>query len=158
MAQLWGIACLNPELVCRYKFKIAGTEKSLTDGSKCIGCNRTLQSTMHTLSLVKLLTCCCSLGAAGRLIELKAPTNLPHGASQPVDHAFASFSWPVHFFAEYAGTRQCYYSDNYVRLHRSIRKQDSSKSLLARYHQSPTRENRSIPTHSSWWNFSVRWV
>jgi hypothetical protein len=28
---------------------------------------------------------------------------VPAGASQPVDHAFASFSWPVHFFADYAG-------------------------------------------------------
>ena len=59
---------------------------------------------MHTLSLVKLLASCYSLGAAGHLIELKAPTDVPHGASQPVDHAFSSFSWPVHFFADYAGT------------------------------------------------------
>ncbi|KAJ5872105.1 uncharacterized protein N7529_004458 [Penicillium soppii] len=62
---------------------------------------------MYTLSLVKLLAFCYSLGATGHLIELKASTDLPHGASQPVDHAFASFSWPVHFFADYAGNKSC---------------------------------------------------
>jgi hypothetical protein len=63
---------------------------------------------MHTPSLVKLLIFCYSLGAAGLLIELKAPEDLPRGASRPVDHAFASFSWPVHFFADYAGMTQCW--------------------------------------------------
>lgn len=53
---------------------------------------------------VKVLVLGYAILAAARKIEIKAPSHLPQGASRPVDHAFASFSWPVHFFADYAGT------------------------------------------------------
>lgn len=52
----------------------------------------------------QILALCFTVLAAGQKIEIKAPGHLPQGASQPVDHAFGSFSWPVHFFADYAGT------------------------------------------------------
>lgn len=63
---------------------------------------------MHNLSIAKWLWLACSysLSVAGDRVELKAPSHLPPGSSQPVDHAFASFSWPVHFFADYAGEKQ----------------------------------------------------
>lgn len=37
-------------------------------------------------------------------IEIHAPEKAPPGISKPVEHDFASFSFPVHFFADYAGT------------------------------------------------------
>ncbi|KAJ5297794.1 hypothetical protein N7508_008043 [Penicillium antarcticum] len=62
---------------------------------------------MHDLSISKwlLLGCAYSLSVAGCTVKLKAPSQLPLNASKPVDHAFASFSWPVHFFADYAGNK-----------------------------------------------------
>ncbi|CAG8091796.1 unnamed protein product [Penicillium salamii] len=51
------------------------------------------------------LAACYSRGTAAHKINVKAPEHLPTGASEPVDHAFASFSWPVHFFADYAGNK-----------------------------------------------------
>lgn len=37
------------------------------------------------------------------VVNIYAPAHLPEGASKPVEHSFASFSFPVHFFADYAG-------------------------------------------------------
>ncbi|KAJ5825366.1 hypothetical protein N7474_002504 [Penicillium riverlandense] len=41
----------------------------------------------------------------GHEIEVDAQAHLPAGASKPVEHAFASFSFPIHFFADYAGNK-----------------------------------------------------
>ncbi|UNI15426.1 hypothetical protein JDV02_001961 [Purpureocillium takamizusanense] len=38
-------------------------------------------------------------------IDVSAPTSAPHDASKPVDHAFASFSLPAHFFADFTGNK-----------------------------------------------------
>lgn len=43
--------------------------------------------------------------AIGHEIEINAQTRLPVGASKPVEHAFASFSFPIYFFADYAGKK-----------------------------------------------------
>ncbi|KAJ5612264.1 hypothetical protein N7510_005458 [Penicillium lagena] len=43
--------------------------------------------------------------AMGHEIEINAPARLPVRASKPVEHAFASFSFPIHFFADYAGNK-----------------------------------------------------
>ncbi|KAJ5343909.1 uncharacterized protein N7506_003733 [Penicillium brevicompactum] len=53
----------------------------------------------------RILALCFTVLAAGQKIEIQAPGHSPQGASQPVDHAFGSFSWPVHFFADYAGNK-----------------------------------------------------
>ena len=37
------------------------------------------------------------------LIKVAAPDLVPHGASQIVDHAFASFSFPAHWLPDFAG-------------------------------------------------------
>jgi hypothetical protein len=37
------------------------------------------------------------------LLKVAAPGLVPHGASQIVDHAFASFSFPAHWLADFAG-------------------------------------------------------
>lgn len=36
-------------------------------------------------------------------IRVAAPGTVPHGASQVVDHAFASFSFPAHWLPDFAG-------------------------------------------------------
>ncbi|GAD99181.1 GTP-binding protein GTR2 [Paecilomyces variotii No. 5] len=41
--------------------------------------------------------------ASNQAIGIGAPATAPLGASLPVDHSFASFSFPAHWFADYAG-------------------------------------------------------
>ncbi|KAJ6443625.1 glycoside hydrolase family 79 [Purpureocillium lavendulum] len=51
---------------------------------------------------------CLLLGPADALdktIAVSAPASAPSDASKPVDHAFASFSLPAHFFADFTGNR-----------------------------------------------------
>lgn len=36
-------------------------------------------------------------------VHISAPNLVPHGASQIIDHAFASFSFPAHWFADFTG-------------------------------------------------------
>lgn len=36
-------------------------------------------------------------------LEVSSPSRVPAGASWNVPHDFASFSWPAHWFADYAG-------------------------------------------------------
>ncbi len=38
-------------------------------------------------------------------VDVSAPASAPHDASKPVDHAFASFSLPAHFFADFTGNK-----------------------------------------------------
>lgn len=44
-------------------------------------------------------------GASRTGIEVSLPLRATHNASKPVDHAFASFSLPAHFFADYTGNK-----------------------------------------------------
>lgn len=47
---------------------------------------------------------CSSLATAlGANVKLNAPERVPASASKPVEHDFASFSLPFHFFPDYAG-------------------------------------------------------
>ncbi|KAH8817312.1 glycoside hydrolase family 79 protein [Xylogone sp. PMI_703] len=45
-----------------------------------------------------------SLGHSS-MLSVSAPAHAPFGASQVIDHAFGSFSFPAHFFADYCGNR-----------------------------------------------------
>jgi hypothetical protein len=46
-----------------------------------------------------------------RNVEIRTPERVPIGASNPVEHDFASFSLPFHFFPDYAGELP----DGYIR-------------------------------------------
>ncbi|KAK2755741.1 hypothetical protein FQN54_005891 [Arachnomyces sp. PD_36] len=46
----------------------------------------------------------CSLGISP-VIDVCASSHVPSGASQIIDHSFASFSFPGHFFFDYSGNR-----------------------------------------------------
>lgn len=39
----------------------------------------------------------------GNVVNVHAPAQVPSGASKPVPHDFASFSFPIHFFPDFAG-------------------------------------------------------
>lgn len=39
----------------------------------------------------------------GNVVNVHAPAQVPSGASKPVPHDFASFSFPFHFFPDFAG-------------------------------------------------------
>lgn len=46
----------------------------------------------------------CSGAVAGHHpLKFAAPTKAPSGASDVVAHDFASFSWPAHWFTDFAG-------------------------------------------------------
>jgi hypothetical protein len=42
-------------------------------------------------------------GVVDRPLKFSAPVNVPSEASDVVAHDFASFSWPGHWFADFAG-------------------------------------------------------
>lgn len=44
-------------------------------------------------------------GTSNHVIQVSLPLRATHNASQPVDHAFASFSLPAHFFADFTGNK-----------------------------------------------------
>ncbi|KAJ5123617.1 hypothetical protein N7448_009714 [Penicillium atrosanguineum] len=57
------------------------------------------------LSFWKICLICSPVVATTEVVKLQASAHLPVGASKPVEHAFASFSFPVHFFADFAGNK-----------------------------------------------------
>ncbi|CAI7672156.1 unnamed protein product [Penicillium manginii] len=52
-----------------------------------------------------LLCSSVSTAALLRNVEIRTPERVPNGASNPVEHDFASFSLPFHFFPDYAGNK-----------------------------------------------------
>lgn len=58
---------------------------------------------LHSIRIVVISSLTCLSTAWPSSISIAAPTDLPLGASQLIDHAFASISLPAHFFADYAG-------------------------------------------------------
>lgn len=50
-----------------------------------------------------LILCGSAAIALGANIKTQAPERVPDGASKAVEHDFASFSLPFHFFPDYAG-------------------------------------------------------
>lgn len=57
----------------------------------------------HTL-LAALPLLSAVVAAPGSTIEVAAPGTVPSSASQIVDHAFASFSFPAHWLPDFAGS------------------------------------------------------
>lgn len=56
----------------------------------------------HNL-LAALLLLPGAAAAHGFTVKVAAPRTVPSGASQIVDHAFASFSFPAHWLPDFAG-------------------------------------------------------
>jgi hypothetical protein len=61
---------------------------------------------------LSLLLPCAAAAATGHkpaastnVIDISLPHKVTRNASQPVDHGFASFSFPAHFFAEFTGNK-----------------------------------------------------
>lgn len=67
---------------------------------------------MGFLALIAWMISLYLSSAMGHEIEINAQVRLPVGASKPVEHAFASFSIPIHFFADYAGRNE--YNSEYT--------------------------------------------
>lgn len=53
--------------------------------------------------LAALLLLPTVIAAPSSTIKVAAPGTVPSGASQIVDHAFASFSFPAHWLPDFAG-------------------------------------------------------